>query len=273
MESTIPQKKKRIFSRDLVKVGDIFPTNNCGDVEVLQYTSTINCDVRFINTGSIVNVYASNLRKGTVRDPLHRWCCGVGYLGVGPHKTLIVLERKKYIHTREYAAWSHIMSRCYGYASKRKTNVCYNDITICEEWHNFQNFAEWYLKNKPIVDIPLHIDKDLKVPGSKQYSPATCSFVPCRINSLFTGWLESKKISTGVILYKPTGKYVVKICNTSDSENKEHYVGTFDNEAEAKSAYIYHKVKIVKDVADFYKDVLDPVVYSNLTTNAEVFIR
>lgn len=274
MESTKSlQKKKRVFSRDLVKIGDIFPTNNCGEVEVLQYTSAVKCDVKFINTGSIVNVFASNLRKGTVRDPLHRWRHGVGYLGVGPHKTLIVLDKKKYVHTREYATWSHMLSRCYGSASKRKTNSCYNDVTVCEAWHNFQNFAEWFLENKPTTDIPLHLDKDLKVPGSTQYSPLTCSFVPYRVNSLFTGWLESKKIATGVILHKPTNKYVVKICNTWDGVHKEHHVGTFDSEVEAKSAYILHKVKIVKDVAEFYKNILDPIVYSNLTTNAEVFIR
>ncbi|HGF9808161.1 TPA: hypothetical protein ACJEWJ_005878 [Klebsiella quasipneumoniae] len=59
----------------------------------------------------------------------------------------------------------------------------YLDVTIAEEWYEFENFYNWYVVN--YVE-GWHLDKDIKVEGNRQYGPDTCIMVPAVINSLFT---------------------------------------------------------------------------------------
>lgn len=72
---------------------------------------------------------------------------------------------------RAYRIWHNLMSRanCPGYEG----------ITICDEWKDFGTFEVWYNSNY----IKGHdLDKDLKSPGNKHYSPGTCLFIPSTLN-------------------------------------------------------------------------------------------
>lgn len=66
-----------------------------------------------------------------------------------------------------------MIKRCYAHleSSRHKT---YTECEVCEEWQNFQNFAEWYDEN---YFNGCHIDKDIKIKGNKIYSPETCIMV------------------------------------------------------------------------------------------------
>ena len=55
--------------------------------------------------------------------------------------------------------------------------MTYIGCTVCELWHNFQNFAEWYDENYSAGMEGYHLDKDIKIKGNKVYSPSTCMFV------------------------------------------------------------------------------------------------
>ena len=47
-------------------------------------------------------------------------------------------------------------------------NKNYLDVTVCEEWHNFQNFAKWFYENYyEISGEKMRLDKDILIKGNK----------------------------------------------------------------------------------------------------------
>ena len=66
--------------------------------------------------------------------------------------------------------------------------------TVCEDWHNFQNYASWYNANSK---ENCHVDKDLLKFENKHYSPDTCMFVPVEVNNFFIN--SKNKHSLGVV--------------------------------------------------------------------------
>ena len=78
--------------------------------------------------------------------------------------------------------------------------MSYKGVEVCEEWYNFQNFAEWcetqkFLNAKDVKGKSYQLDKDILVKGNKIYSPDTCCFVPPEINSLF---INAKYLSLSI---------------------------------------------------------------------------
>lgn len=163
----------------MVKVGDVFKTNNFGDCEVIEYINSRNAVVKFIDTGYVVKTTSSVVERGQIRDKLSKSICGVGFIGDG--KNLTHSNGRK---TREYSVWKGMIERCYS-ESLRKNYPTYKNCYVCEEWHNFQNFAEWYKDNYPKDGLEYEIDKDLSSYGmsGKVYSPSTCLFVTRKVNS------------------------------------------------------------------------------------------
>lgn len=267
------QRKYKLRSGTLLlELGSIYQTNYCGPIEIVEMHNANKYSVKFVNTGTIKEAQKGNILKGTVRDPYCALLHGVGYIGEGKYRSLDIIGPKKYKNTDAYKAWGHILSRCYGTGSLRETNCCYKDSTMQESWWNFQTFAEWYYTNKPSCNYALQIDKDLKVPGNKVYGPDTCTFVPSAINSLFTGWLDNRDLPRGVTVSKLTGRYIAKTNHAEGGLRRQIHIGTYDTIEEARLAYIDYKATIATDVANRYKDILDPVVYNNLVTDIRVFI-
>lgn len=71
--------------------------------------------------------------------------------------------------TRLYRIWESMLTRC-----ENKANVSYRlygakGVTVCDEWHKFQPFAEWALSNG--YEDSLSIDR---IDNSKGYSPDNC---------------------------------------------------------------------------------------------------
>jgi hypothetical protein len=153
--------------------GATYPTNHTGDLVVVRVHNNYEVEVRFIETDNTVEVEAKDVRSGNVRDRLYPSISGVGYLGYGVH-TSHVKEGK-----RAYTIWRDILTRCY---SKKHSNYEYYGglgVYVCDEWLNFQNFANWYYNNKPKDGKEYHLDKDglHKGEGPKVYSPTTCQFI------------------------------------------------------------------------------------------------
>lgn len=125
----------------------------------------------------------TNFQDGLVRNPYDKTISGVGFMGVG----------ESYRDNVEaYHVWNDMISRCYDINSLNYSN--YYDCTVCDEWHNFQNFIQWY--NFNFYQVPnerMHLDKDILYKGNRLYSPETCVFVPAGINAIFT---HKKKKST-----------------------------------------------------------------------------
>jgi hypothetical protein len=86
--------------------------------------------------------------------------------------------------------------------------------------------------------------------------------VPQEINKLFTKRQRCRGalpigVSLGVGTHKPYRVYI------QDGE-KQHYLGFFDNVIDAFNAYKEAKEKRIKELADKYRDKLEPRVYEAL---------
>lgn len=96
---------------------------------------------------------------------------GVGHLG-----------NRKYKSTHEaYCHWLQVMRRCYDPKTHIKS-PSYKECTVHEEWHNFQNFALWFIENYPKTPGNFHLDKDHLVKGNKVYGPHTCKYITADLN-------------------------------------------------------------------------------------------
>ena len=106
---------------------------------------------------------------------------------------------------------------------------------------------------------PFHLDKDILVKGNKIYSEDTCCFVPICINNLFTlRGLKRGELLIGV------SKKGDRFCASIHKHGKQKGLGTFDTELEAFWAYKEAKEAYIKELAEKWKDQIDPRVYEAL---------
>lgn len=144
-------------------------------------------------------------------------------------------------HRRIYIAWFNMLSRCYD-EKMLQTHPSYRGCSVCDQWLNFQVFAAWYdSQNAP---DGWHVDKDIRKPGNKVYSPDTCGLVPSEINQLFVR--QKRKKNNGLplgVFYKPrytrdgvlTHNDIFASCK--DSTGKQVHLGYFSSTNEAALAY------------------------------------
>lgn len=157
-----------------MKAGDIFPTNECGDIEVTAYSGWRNVEVVFLDTGYTTSFRSDHIKTGGCKDPLSPSVYGVGFIGVGNHKSK---AGKK--PTKAYACWMNMMGRCYHPPIQNKVPT-YAGCSVSDEWHNFQNFADFYESN---FKEGMELDKDTLLQGNKVYSKETCVFITHKENS------------------------------------------------------------------------------------------
>lgn len=246
--------------------GAIFSSRHYGNFSIEKIN---NCDevfIKFIETGFILKTTYKEIRTGAVKDPFFPYFGGVGYIGVGVHSPTHVINGEKR-NTSAYEVWSGMIKRCYD--ERSKSHHRYKDCIVCDEWHNFQNYADWYYEN--LQGENWHVDKDLLVVGNRVYSPETCRFVPSEINSLFTGSSSMK----GVHFCKNKRKYVAQIQKgelSKGDKKRQSYLGSFDKIDDAISAYDTAKCKHVKEVVQRYFGKIDPVIYDNLVNKTMSYI-
>ncbi len=73
-----------------------------------------------------------------------------------------------------------MLRRCYDDELHSKYPT-YKGCSVCDEWHDFQVFAQWYKSN---YIEGYHLDKDIKINGNKVYSPSACLFVSPSENAI-----------------------------------------------------------------------------------------
>lgn len=182
---------------------------------------------------------------------------GVGFLG---GETYSIYNKDKTLN-KTYKVWYDMLRRGYEDKYKRK-HPTYKDCTVCEEWHNFQNFAKWYEDNYyEVGDEVMCLDKDILVKHNKIYSPEYCIFVPQTINKIVE--LRSNNrgdMPVGVYNHKKQGLIVQ--CSSPYSSNR--YLGTFKDKEEAFLTYKYYKEGVIKRLADDYKDKIPQILYKAL---------
>lgn len=190
---------------------------------------------------------------------------GVGVYRDGKYKA----TNKRKI-TRCYSVWRSMIQRCYDENYQKKDrSKCYVGCSVSSEWHEFQNFAEWYHNNHPDDGLNYHLDKDLKVKGNRVYSSETCLIVPSHVNAFI---LDSKAIMgelpIGVHYKKSLGKYISQ-CKDPIRKKKIH-IGVYLDPIEAHMAWRKKKSEFAKELADAQKDdrVRDALInYAHLLEN------
>lgn len=184
---------------------------------------------------------------------------GVGYC---TDPTLKAMESKG-VQYESYQKWVSMLTRVHDekYLSRFPT---YRNVSICEEWYDYSNFKRWF-DSVTFREKGWQLDKDLKVNGSKIYSPDNCSFVPRDINSILldTGKTIHTELPKGVTYHSRVGKYYMQ-CQIGDGKYKKAYFETIDA---ALNYYLKVKASVIRERALSYN--LDPVVLESLMIYAD----
>ena len=253
------------LNKQVELLGKEFDTTKSGKCFVIDYKNSSNVLVAFYEPLCFVKTTYSLLRRGKVKNPLMPHLLGVGLFGIGKY------GGKK--DNKVYRLWSNMLVRAYDHKFHKKQES-YKDVTVCKEWLNFQNFAEWYYSQKHFntkddKGRSYQLDKDILIKGNKIYSPETCCFVPHEINSLLLLRKRVRgKYPIGVSYRKQNHKFDMCLTHLGQKLSRSYH----DTPEEAFQAYKEAKELCIKEVANKWKDKIDDKVYQSLL-NYEVSIE
>lgn len=196
---------RKNFAKDMM-VGTVHSTRSFGDVVITSYNSTLEINVKFLDTGYETTATSGQIRKGSIKDKFKPSVYGVGIIGDGPY-----LIRVNGILTDTYVAWRGMLERAYCDKLHAK-HPTYKECEVCEEWQYYQTFAAWYEENYPKDGENYALDKDIKVEGNKLYSPDTCLFVTSAENAIKANAMHFKIVS-------PDNE-VIEVYNLNDFSRK-----------------------------------------------------
>ena len=229
--------------------------NNFGsEMIIIDYKNCHNVDIYFPEYNwTFYNTDYERFKKGNVVCPYEPFVYNVGYLGEGIYK-----PTTNGLINKMYDTWHSMIRRCYDEKSLSR-NPTYKGCCVCNEWLNFQNFAEWFEQNYyEIEGETMNLDKDIILKNNKLYSPDTCVFVPQKINKLFVNRHNHRGILPLGVHMKNDGKYIARCGNGCG--NKKH-LGVFDTPEKAFKAYKEYKEKLIKDTANMYKNIIPYTLY------------
>jgi len=177
------------------------------------------------------------VKVGKIKYPYHKSIHGVGYIGTGMHN----VSRNSKL-TKAYKTCHDMMARCYSEKCQIK-HPTYKDVAVCEEWHNYQNFAKWFEDN--YVD-GYHLDKDLLSGDKKIYSPSMCIFIPQGLNTfLSNNHKNNNSGKTGVMLHSRDKKWT----GAASLDGKSKSIGYFSVKDDAVLAY----ASLRREYSDIWK--------------------
>lgn len=242
------------MSKKINRVGEQNYNNFGSLMIIINYNSNINIDVYFPDYNWIkYQTDYNSFKKGNIRCPYEPRVYEKGYMGEGQYKSSKDGEK-----TEQYLTWKNMLSRCYD--EKRYIyNPSYEGCVVSEEWLNYQNFAYWYDENYySVYNETISLDKDILYKGNRIYSPETCIFVPQRINNLLikSDCLRGE-LPVGVCNYK--NNQFISYC--SDGYGKTIGIGIYNTIEDAFQAYKDYKEKLIKKIADEYKNLIPNKLY------------
>ena len=196
-------------------------------------------------------------RRGVLKvskKDVSRYIYGVGYNSGGVYKS-----RVGGIKTYAYTVWYDMIRRCYSKAFHVE-RPSHENCTVYHAWLDFQVFAEWY-ESQPFTGEGTQLDKDILVKGNSFYSPDTCLVVPKEINMLFVrNKNKSSGLPHGVRRVTNSEYYQVNVSN----KGVNTYIGSSRTVEGAFLLYKREKESHVKNIANQYKDQIDPRAYNAL---------
>lgn len=226
--------------------------NNQGSLmKIIEYNSNSDITIEFQDDykARIKSQYC-NFKSGSIRNPYARSIYSVGMTG-NKYPTAI-----NTYPIREYLTWHNIMQRCFSEGLKKKQPT-YQDVTVCNEWLNYENFYEW-LHSQPNFEKWLNgkrwaIDKDILNKGNKIYSPDNCCLIPQNVNCLFLKREADRgKYPIGV-RYKDGNGFLASCHNPFTNKNEK--IGSYSTPEKAfYLGYKPYKEDIIKRVAQIEFD-------------------
>lgn len=251
-------------SKRQIRTGETVTNKYGTSMKIIEYDNSNHVTIEFDDIQrSTRKVTYGIFKRGNLTSPFDKTVYDTGYIGVGKYK-----PSAYYKHSRQYAYWTGMLSRCYN--NKRLINrPTYINCQVADEWHNFQNFAEWFDENYyELKDEKIALDKDILIKNNKIYSPNTCVFVPASINSLFAKSNNIRgKYPIGVHAFY--GKYCSQCCNFN---NKTTHLGLYNSPKQAFNEYKKFKESLLKEIAERYKPKI-PLKLYNALYNYEVDIK
>lgn len=231
--------------------GMVYSTRNHGKVKVIEYRSATDVVVQFENTGYVTTTSTGNLKQGFVKDKTVPSVSGFGIVGDTN------IRDEDGVIEKEYRKWEKMLDRVHARPPKS-----YLDCTVSFKFQKYSDFKEWCNNQIGFDQEGWVLDKDILIKGNKEYSPETCCFVPSDINAIF---IRQENIRgehpIGVWFDKQRGKYQADVCV---GRKKRKRLGGFDTPEEAFQAYKEAKELYIKEVANKWKDQIDPRVYEAL---------
>lgn len=243
-----------------MEIGEVNINTYGTKMKIIAARSNDDIDIQFLDENHYIkehNTY-SNFKSGQVKNPYDKSRFNIGYIGVGD--VPIKINGKVNVI---YSIWGSMLERCYGFKERKRHPTYYGKCTVCEEWHCFQTFAKWYIKESYPVNGRLHIDKDILISENTVYSPSTCLLMPQRINELFTV-RRNKEGMPQCIRTTKTGRYSVSYGGIN--------LGICDTYEDACEKYKTAKKNKIIEVAIEYKDIIPRKAYDALM-NYEVIIQ
>lgn len=243
------------------KFGDWYSNRRGEEFKLVSVTgydeAAAQCLLEDVN-GNRFEILYSNLTTGHFTSPWERSVAGVGYFGVG---SFIAKGYREERHTKEYEDWNSMLKRCY---VGKSSETSYRNVEVCEEWHNFQNFAEWATNQEFFGEDGYVLEKDLLLKHSNRYSPSTCCYLPREINA----FIKRKRMND-----LPLGVDIGRDYDGSThfraqarENGKNVMLGRFSTAEDAFYAYKKHKEGLAKDLAEKWKGKISEKAYNALKT-------
>lgn len=201
--------------------------------------------IKFLKTGWETTVYNANIKRGEFRDRLVPSICGVGF-GVMRGDSI----------KASYSTWLNMINRCYSYDSVTKY-ITYADCSVCELWLDFREFDKWYEATNPKdPNLKVELDKDIKIKSTRVYSPATCVWIPKKLNQYINN-VKGAESLTGIKGVSPAfnkkgiieGLYEVRC---ADGKGKRAFLGQVSCVKEGAKIYVEYKESRLKYLAREY---------------------
>ena len=229
----------------LLYLGETKENNKGSLMKIIKIVNSSCIDIEFQDSHHYVRQTTyNNFKTGGISNPYFPTVCNIGYHGVGKFATNN--------NCVEYVTWKDMLERCYSEKDKNDHMSYFGISEVCDEWHNFQNFAKWHDENYYEVNERLHLDKDILIPGNTLYTPDRCLLIPQRINELFTCKVNGNGLPVG-ITKTAKGKY--------NARYNEEKLGTFDTLEEAFEKYAQKKEETIKRIADEYINIIPKKAY------------
>lgn len=153
--------------------------------------------------GNMTSVKSSNLTNDSVKS------CGC--LRHRPHQTHHLSKHPL------YNVWYHMKRRCYDPKHPFYKNYGARGISICDEWHDFENFYKWAMDNG--YEKGLSIDR---IDNDGEYSPENCRLVKMDVQA-------NNRSSCRMFTYNGKTQNLMQWCKELGLNYKRVYSRVFRN--------------------------------------------